>query len=138
MKLYLKRKKVEMAVRILFILVLLVSIGCSQNLAVPKGVEWDYDYAEEQPSNIMFELYSSSFVDNPEYVKYDSTQALMLGFNLGNPVMYDNRTWYFFCRAKRLSDSAVSLNSDTISAFFPRILANKPYNFETLKMSIPE
>jgi len=127
-----------MAVRILFILVLLVSIGCSQSLVVPKGVEWDYNYTGEQPSNIMFDLFSSSWEADTSYTQIDSTQALVIGFNLSNQIMYDNREWYFFCRARRLSDQAVSLNSDTISAFFPRILSNAPQQFEMLKTSVPK
>ena len=122
-----------------FLFVIIFNLcACSQNLVIPKGVEWDYDYAAELPSNIIFDIFLSSWQADTSYTLYDSTQTLMLGFNLGNQVMYDNRTWYLFCRARRLTDHAVSFNSDTIDAYFPKILENQPMEFEILKTSVPK
>lgn len=113
------------------------SIGCSQTW-IPKGVEWEYDYTGEISSDIRFHIFKASSLNEPNYMLYDSTQALVLGFNLDDQVMYDNRQWYFFCRAMRISDHAVSLNSDTVDAFFPKILSNEPQQFKMLKISVPK
>jgi len=123
-------------IKTILLVIFIVGIGCSQ-VWVPKGLEWEYDYTGEVPSDIRFHIFRASFLGEENYMLFDSTQALVKGFNLDDQVMYDNRNWYFFCRAKRISDGAVSLNSDTVYAFFPKILANEPYEFKMLKTKVP-
>ena len=124
-----------MVFRILAILVLLISIGCGQTM-IPRALAWDYDYSGNVPEDVIFDVFYGYGMLDTAFVVLDSTQNLQLsildrGFNT-------NTFKYFFCRARRLSDGAVSFNSDTINAWFPIILDNTPYQFRTLNMKLPE
>jgi hypothetical protein len=121
--------------KILFILVLLVSIGCSQTF-IPRALIWDYDYSNDDSLDIKFDVFYGYGMLDTAFVLLDSTQTremniLDIGFNT-------NTFKYFFCRARRISDGAVSLNSDTIDVWFPRILDNVPYQFQAIKMKLPK
>ena len=124
-----------MVFRILAILVLLISIGCGQTF-IPRALAWDYDYSGNVEEDIIFDVFYGYGLLDTAFVVLDSTQSLQMslldrGFNT-------NTFKYFFCRARRYSDGAISTNSDTINAWFPIILDNVPYQFRTLKMKLPE
>ncbi len=124
-----------MVMKIFILLLLFVTIGCGQTF-IPRALAWDYDYSGNVQEDIIFDVFYGYGMLDTAFVVLDSTQTLQVsildrGFNT-------NTFKYFFCRARRFSDGAVSMNSDTIYAWFPIILDNTPYQFRTLKMKLPE
>ena len=139
MKVWLKERR-KMLNKI-FVLVLLLSvIGCAQTW-LPGWVKWEYDYTQNQPPendslNIIFDVfYLESMVDT-SFTLLDSTQAHQSRL-LTHDFLYTNQYWYLFCRARSLVDGSVSLNSDTVQAWFPRIIEGTPYQLQVLQTKLP-
>jgi len=115
--------------------------SCQQKTWLPGWLEWDYDYSANAPPendslNIIFDVFYLPFLTDTSMTQLDSTQTHELRL-LTYDLLYQNRTWYFFCRARSLVDGAVSVNSDTISAYFPEILSGKPYEVKVLQTKLP-
>ena len=123
----------------LMLLFLFAVASCQTSL--PGWVTWDYNYnANNVPYNdstsIMFDVYHGLSLIDTNYVMLGNTQAHTLRL-LTYDVLYNNTGWFLFCRASALSDGALSLNSDTIYAYFPIIIEGEPYNFRVIKTKLP-
>ena len=125
----------------ILMVLLLVSLASCQTF-LPGWVAWDYDYSSPHPeyadsTNIVFDVFYGQSMADTNFVKLDSTQEHKSRL-LTHDFLYQNQGYYFFCRARALSDGALSLNSDTIYAYFPKIIAEEPYNITTLKTALPK
>ena len=123
-------------IKITLLTFVLTVLACSQTV-VYKGLEWEYDYADNDPANIQFHIFRIISETDTNWVLVDSTQSLVYGFDFADDITFSNREWYFFVRANRFTDNAISLNSNVAGGFFPVLIGNQPYNFKMLRMKLP-
>ena len=123
---------------ILFILLFAVMGSCQTY--IPGWMVWKYDYIDNPPpyndsTNVEFDVFYGLSLIDTSYVKLDSTQ-LHRSTLLEHTFLYNNTVWFLYCRARALSDGAISFNSDTVYAYFPIIIPGKPYQFKILKAKL--
>lgn len=118
------------------------TIGCGQT-RLPGYLVWDWDYeffdAAGQPLDsayTQFDTFYGTSTADTGYVFLDSTDTHTLRL-LTYDVLYDNADLYFFVRARRTTNQAISLNSDTVFAYFPIILSGVPYEIDIIETKLP-
>ena len=126
--------------KICLLVLLMFALGCTQTW-LPGSLVWDYDYDENMPPendslNIVFDVFYMPFVTDTNIVQLDSTSTHKIRL-LTYEELYQNRTLHFYVRARSLADGSLSLNSDTVNAYFPKIITGKPYQISILETKLP-
>ena len=147
-----------MIMRISFILVLFVSLGCSQ-ISVPGFLAWEYEYCyaypESTPPDSLY-LYKLSPDDSINtvfnmYISYQDSGFIELGETddlryslIQHNEFYSNIFVWFYATAEIESYQIDGLwrggiesdPSDTIKVYFPVLSPGEPIEFEVLELNM--
>lgn len=127
---------------LLFILLLaaFVSQSCCQTLPLYTELTWDYDYKDEvgaplDSTDIYFMIYKDSPAGTFNVYTVTQTKSVWL---LADRSLYNDNPHAFYARALNVATNDTSVNSDTTSAFFRKIILGKPYDLEVLAIPVVE